>query len=275
MHLPRPVGVRRLTRALTAAATVAVAGLAVTAAGSTAPTADAVINGQPSGTAPWAVQITSFHFALGAPCVGVVVDPYWVATAAHCGPADPNVYTLGFGNTATIPGGLSVTAPVATPGSVGAFRGLDPGSLGRHTPVAAYHAPAGDLMLLELAHPAPAPAVRRAALDPAPGTILRFHGFGNTADGTRSWELRTGLTRLDAITDRPGSGGTSRIGHNHSVQGGVALGDSGAPLFDGDRLVGLHSTSDRDHRAPDGTLPARYESIPAQNGWIDRMIAEG
>jgi hypothetical protein len=44
-------------------------------------------------------------------------------------------------------------------------------------------------------------------------------------------------------------------------------------VFRGDRLVGVHSGSDHDRRQPDGTNPARYESIPAQNGWIDWMIA--
>ena len=65
----------------------------------------------------------------------------------------------------------------------------------------------------------------------------------------------------------------SRIGRSHTIQGGYGYGDSGGPVFRGDRLVGVHSGSDHDRRQPDGTNPARYESIPAQNGWIDWMIA--
>lgn len=65
----------------------------------------------------------------------------------------------------------------------------------------------------------------------------------------------------------------SRIGRSHTIQGGYGYGDSGGPVFQGDRLVGVHSGSDHDRRRSDGTLPARYESIPAQNGWIDWMIA--
>lgn len=259
-------------RTTVGAAAAAVAAVATVAASlvAAAPPAGAVINGAPSGPAPWAVQITTFHAASGAPCTGVVVDPFWVATAAHCGPPNPSTYTLAFGNWAALPGGLGASASVANPGVVGGFGSLDTGSLGRHTPAAAYYAPAGDVMLLKLRHPAPAPAVLRAGVDPAPGAVLRFHGFGETQfAGLRSPLLLTGLTRLDGMAPRAGSW----IGHNHTIQGGYALGDSGAPVFQGDRLVGLHSGSDRHLRQADGTVPARYESIPAQNGWIDWMIA--
>ena len=85
----------------------------------------------------------------------------------------------------------------------------------------------------------------------------------------RSLEVLTGLTRLEGIEPRGGS----RIGRSHTIQGGYGLGDSGGPVFHGDRLVGVHSGSDHAARRPDGTNPARYESIPAQNGWIDWMIA--
>lgn len=257
----------RLARAGAFAATAAAAatGLAVAA-----PTAGAVVGGTPSGPAPWAVQITSFHNVPGTPCTGVVVDPFWVATAAHCGPADPRAYTLGFGNWATVPGGFGETASLASPPVVGAFGSLDTGSLGRHAPVAAYHAPAGDVMLLKLAHPAPSPSVKRAGADPAPGSILRFHGFGETTPaGFRSAEVLSGLTRLDRMAPR---GGTW-IGQNQTIQGGYGLGDSGGPIFQGDLLVGLHSGSDHAARRPDGTNPGWYESVPAQNGWIDWMIA--
>ena len=238
----------------------------------TAPAADAVVAGAPAGPAPWAVQITTFHNIPGTPCTGVVVAPRWVATAAHCGPADPRAYTLGFGNYGALPTGLAHTASAGTPTSVGGFGSLDTGSLGRHSPVAAYHAPAGDVMLLKLRHPAPSPSVKRAAADPAPGSILRFHGFGSIAPGPtapRSTELRTGLTRLETMTPRGGSW----IGNNHTIEGGYGLGDSGGPIFHGDLLVGLHSGSDAGRRQLNGTLPGRYESIPAQNGWIDWMIA--
>lgn len=256
---------------LAAAVSVVVGTVAATTAG-TAPTAGAVINGTPSGPAPWAVQITTFSGIPGTPCSGVVIDPYWVATAAHCGPADPNAYTLGFGNWGTVPGGFAETASLASPSIVGAFGSLGTGSLGRHTPVAAYHAPAGDFMLLKLRHPAPSPSVLRAGVDPAPGAILRFHGFGGTAagpQGPRSAEVLTGLTRLERMEPRGGSW----IGRSHTIEGGYSFGDSGGPVFQGDRLVGIHSGSDHARRQPNGTNPAWYESIPAQNGWINWMIA--
>ncbi len=261
----------RPTRLLRFVASTAL--LATTAASVGAPSAGAVVNGTPSGPAPWAVQITSFHNVPGTPCTGVVVAPHWVATAAHCGPADPRAFTLGFGNWATVPGGFGETAMLASPTIVGGFVGATgstgTGSLGRHVPVAAYHAPAGDVMLLKLAAPAPSPAVLRAGADPAPGAVLRFHGFGETSGGARSAEVLSGLTRLDRMAPRGGS----RIGLGHSFQGGVGLGDSGGPVFQGDRLVGLHSGSDRARRRADGTIPAWHESIPAQNRWIDHMIA--
>ncbi len=260
-------GRARLSRRATVGAAVAalVAPLAVAA-----PTAGAVVNGTPSGPAPWAVQITTFSGIPGTPCSGVVVAPYWVATAKHCGPANPNAYTLGFGNQATVPGGFAETASLASPSIVGAFGSLDTGSVGRHTPVAAYHAPAGDVMLLKLAHRAPSPSVKRAGADPAPGATLRFHGFGETTPrGQRSAELRTGLTRLERVEPRAGS----RIGRSHTTQGGYGNGDSGGPVFHGDLLVGIHSGSDHGRRQPNGTNPAWYESIPFQNGWIDWMVA--
>src|SRR5699024_6164754 len=105
---------------------------------------------------------------LAVRCTGVVVAPHGAATAAHCGPTHPGAFTLGFGNWATLPGGLAATSGSAGPAIVGGFGSLDTGSLGRHAPVAAYHAPAGDVMLLKLAHPAPAPSVKRAGADPAP-----------------------------------------------------------------------------------------------------------
>lgn len=260
--------VAALATLATAAVTAAVTAAATLAA--TAPNAGAVVNGTPSDPAPWAVQITSFSYAPGAPCTGVVVDPYWVATAAHCGPPLQGDYTLAFGNWATLPGGTGSSASVANPGVVSGFGALDGGSLGRHAPVAAYHAPAGDLMLLKLAHPAPSPAVKRAEVDPAPGSILQFHGFGETQPfGLRSPLLLTGHTRLDRMEPRGGSW----IGQNTTVQGGYSPGDSGAPVFQGDLLVGLHTISDRGSRQADGTISARYESIPAQNDWINWMIA--
>ncbi|WP_235027645.1 trypsin-like serine protease, partial [Dietzia psychralcaliphila] len=114
-------GRARLSRRATVGAAVAalVAPLAVAA-----PTAGAVVNGTPSGPAPWAVQITTFSGIPGTPCSGVVVAPYWVATAKHCGPANPNAYTLGFGNQATVPGGFAETASLASPSIVGAFGSL-------------------------------------------------------------------------------------------------------------------------------------------------------
>lgn len=263
----RPV---RLSR-LTAAASVVVGALAASLTIAT-PTAGAVISGAPSGPAPWAVQITTFAGLPGTPCSGVVIDPFWVATAAHCGPADPNAFTLGFGNYGTVPGGFAETALMATPQIVGAFGSLSTGSLGRHTPAAAYHAPTGDFMLLKLRHPAPSPAVLRAGADPDPGDVLRFHGFGSTGPdqfSPRSAEVLTGLTRFERMEPRGGSW----VGRSHTIEGGYSFGDSGGPVFRGDRLVGIHSSSDRARRQPNGTLPAWYESIPAQNGWINWMIA--
>lgn len=279
MNLVRPTGttshtgIKRsaLMGHLAAAASLVVGTVAATLTVAT-PTAGAVINGTPSAPAPWAVQITTFAGLPGTPCSGVVIDPFWVATAAHCGPANPNFYTLGFGNHAPVPGGFDGTASLASPQIVGAFGSLGTGSIGRHTPAAAYHAPAGDFMLLKLRHPAPAPSVLRAGADPAPGAILRFHGFGATAPGPtgpRSAELRTGLTRLNHMAPRGGSW----IGHSHTIEGGYTFGDSGGPVFHGDRLVGIHSGSDHTRRQPNGTNPAWYESIPAQNGWINWMIA--
>ena len=267
----RPARLGRLAAAASAVGAVVV-GTLVAPVAVTAPTAGAVVGGTASGPAPWAVQITTFHNIPGTPCSGVVIDPFWVATAAHCGPADPRAFTLGFGNMGTVAGGFAETASLASPTIVGGFGSLDTGSLGRHTPAAAYHAPAGDLMLLKLRHPAPSPAVLRAGADPAPGAILRFHGFGGVAPGPqapRSAEVLTGLTRLERMEPRGGSW----IGRSHTIQGGFGFGDSGGPVFHGDRLVGIHSGSDHARRRADGTNPAWYESIPAQNGWINWMIA--
>ncbi|WP_010539979.1 trypsin-like serine protease [Dietzia alimentaria] len=271
MRFTRPSGTTRPTRlGRVIAATTATLGTLAASLAVATPAASAVVNGEPSAPAPWAVQITTFSGVPGTPCSGVVVAPHWVATAKHCGPADPNAYTLGFGNWAAVPGGMGSSAPVANPGIVSAFGALDTGSLGRHTPEAAYHAPAGDVMLLKLRHPAPAPAVRRAGVDPAPGDVLRFHGFGQTQFAElRSPLLLTGLTRLGHMEHRGGH----RVGHSHTIQGGYDYGDSGGPVFRGDLLVGLHAGSDHARRKADGTNPARYESIPAQNGWIDWMIA--
>ena len=65
----------------------------------------------------------------------------------------------------------------------------------------------------------------------------------------------------------------SRIGRGQTVRGGYGFGDSGGPLFQGDRLVGLHSGSDHAARRPDGTNPAWFETIAGPNAWIDQMIA--
>jgi|GEM_PF-4965709 len=249
------------------AATSALAAGLVTAA---APDAGAIVFGRPAEPVPWIVQITTFHNVPGTPCTGVVVDPFWVATAGHCGPDDPRAYTLGFGNLGALPAGMG--APLlASPGSV---EGLGPGAglVNRVVPVAAVHSPGADVMMLKLAAPAPAPPVLRAGVDPAPGSILRTYGFGEISPGgLRSPVALTGLTRVDRVEPR----GASRIGRGHTVEGGYGFGDSGGPVFQGDRLVGLHSGSDHAARQPDGTNPAWFESVPAQNAWIDGVIRRG
>ena len=76
MRFTRPSGTTRPTRlGRVIAATTATLGTLAASLAVATPAASAVVNGEPSAPAPWAVQITTFSGVPGTPCSGVVVAP--------------------------------------------------------------------------------------------------------------------------------------------------------------------------------------------------------
>ena len=132
-----------------------------------------------------------------------------------------------------------------------------------------------DIAVLRLARPAPAgPLLPVAtAVTPVPADTVTY-GFGGGVTGSAPPRYGRLVAKLPfAVSPNL----RTRVRYAGvcfpTERDQVRYGDSGGPVFHGDLLVGLHAGSDHARRKADGTNPARYESIPAQNGWIDWMIA--
>ncbi|MGW7096291.1 trypsin-like serine protease [Streptomyces sp. NPDC054874] len=213
----------RSHRALTTAA------LAAAVAGGVliAPSAHAVI-GTPVGgsdtTYAYTAQITIGEHDRG--CSATLVDAEWLLTAASCFADDPAV-------SLAVPAGApqkKTTAVIGRSdlsGTQGAERGV----------VELVPRTDRDVVLARLNRPVTdvTPATLATAA-PAAGAELTFAGYGRTKTEWAPLQLHTGTYTVNAAT-ATGADVTGKDGQ------AACMGDTGGPVLDGGKLVGLNSQS--------------------------------
>lgn len=130
-------------------------------------------------------------------------------------------------------------------------------------------APGADVMLIEIDQLTDGQPIPMAQWNPKVGDVLQFYGYGHT-DFKRTYatQLHTAATKVTGLEYRS----RSTIIHNHGLDGGYALGDSGGPAILNGQLIGVHQGSDHSRHQPNGSNPGRFESVPALRGWI-RSVA--
>ncbi|GAA0798647.1 hypothetical protein Sya03_49070 [Spirilliplanes yamanashiensis] len=170
----------------------------------------AVAQGRPATDADGLRYLTRVDIGAGrAACTGVLLSPWWVATAKSC---------------------FGAGAPAA--GSAVTVDGRR-FTVDRLTP----H-PDRDLTLARLDRPAlGVPVATVATTPPAPGDELTVAGYGRTADTWVPTGAHTATFQVGAV-----AAGTLDIAPADGA-GALCRGDAGGPALRGTQVVALHSTS--------------------------------
>lgn len=176
-------------------------------------------------------------------CTGVVIHPRIVVTAGHC-------------LVPTVPSAVIVGSSTAEGASIPVIRA-------RRHPDADIDTIGSDLAYLVLAADAPVSPVKIGSPSPADvGAEVRVVGFGRTdAKDTTAAIKRQGTSTLDALDAR-----TVTLGPNPSQP---CKGDSGGPVFLGDRVVAI--VSEGDSACAKTASAARLD---ASAGFLDPALSE-
>lgn len=198
-----------------------------------------IIGGDVATNAPWAARL----FTDGQEfCTGALIAPTYVLTAEHCLTQRPGtVRTFRIGSLDQTSGGVTATAVdfwVNSEADIGVARIDRPvhttyAQLGGH----------GDVRVSD---------------------IVQVYGWGATCTDRPETECQSRFLKVADLK-------VTQLG-GEDYKGGVAIcakrvdgipagGDSGGPMFAGDRIVGVASTSDRDKRAC-------YTSVVHYRHWI-------
>ncbi|MFF3849388.1 FG-GAP-like repeat-containing protein [Streptomyces sp. NPDC002328] len=172
----------------------------------------------PSGRYTSVVKLSLGDEANRRACTGVLVDEWWVATAASC-------FTAGAGE--QVPAGKPALSATVT---------LADGETREVTEIAPRAE--RDLVLARLVLPARGAAtVKVSASAPAPGTDLTAAGFGRTKTEWVPGRLHTGTFTL-------GSADATTLAVTGKGTDALCKGDTGGPLLDAaGELVGINSRS--------------------------------
>ncbi|PWW60296.1 S1 family peptidase [Actinokineospora spheciospongiae] len=167
-----------------------------------APAQPAIIGGGYAQTGPWAVAI----MVNGAQnCSGSIVAARWVITAKHCANS-ANRFLIG-----------------STDRNAGQSR----------TAVRSVSHPSADLILYQINSPVSTTYAALTTTAPAVGSSEQVYGFGRTESARDSRYLKVATMR---ITGRSSSFIDATQGNGYTGPG-----DSGGPVFQNGRLIGVHS----------------------------------
>jgi secreted trypsin-like serine protease len=198
-----------------------------------------VIGGDVATNAPWAARL----FTDGQEfCTAALIAPTYVLTAEHCLTQRPGtVKTFRIGSLDQTSGGVTATAVAYWVNSE-----ADIGVALLDQPVSTTYAALGGTGDVQVSD------------------IVQVYGWGATCTDRPEIECQSQLLRVAdlKVTQLGGTdykGGVAICAKR--VDGIPAGGDSGGPMFAGERIVGVASTSDRDKRAC-------YSSVPHYRAWI-------